>query len=238
MEDLVEKIGPETDLFPMLKALWDFYSAKGTKTVFVSIGATTSSCQVDLQIAEALGCPIHLFEPDTTMQKRWEEIKTLLRSRKATEETDPYCLPATKRWLLPKNVQIYPCYLFGLSGTMDLSGGQVKLESVRNFVKGDGNIDILKIDVAEKEAQILSSILEQGFRPSLVLIRWSHSPDEDYRTMISAGSLQMLGYELLEHEGNKCLYHFTGETLFDTCSWLKTDCKNPLILELLKPFIK
>ena len=56
----VKLIGKEGDQWPILDKLWDYFSLKGIKVVFASIG-TSSSPLTDLEIAETMGCPLHVF---------------------------------------------------------------------------------------------------------------------------------------------------------------------------------
>ena len=75
-------IGSKDDPYPMISNIWDFFSSKGIKTVFMSVSSGKTPLP-ELDLAENIGCPILIF--DTAAQcKKWEECKDILKSRKTT----------------------------------------------------------------------------------------------------------------------------------------------------------
>lgn len=230
--------------FPIVKNLWDFFAKKGTKTVFVSVGSS-SSPQPDLDIGEMLGCPVHIFEPNLKKVAEWNEIKELLKTRKATETTSEFAKVALRKWLLPRNILIQDAMPSVYSGTItnmeEGNENSIKMVDILDNVKSicktmdipeeETHIDILKIDMEGHEKEILHAFMSKGFRPSILLVHWSNNPDENYDSMIAAGSLQMLGYALLGKEDNKFFYYFTDINYYEICEWTKINEKgeNPLI---------
>ena len=90
-------------------------------------------------------------------------------------------------------------------------------------------IDILKIDCGSNGRRVLYEAMDAGFRPALVLIHWSQSPDESPPTKIAAGNLQNCGYLLLKKEGIKYLYYFVDNDMYSTCSWELEGAANPMV---------
>lgn len=239
-------IGNQDDRFPMLEGVWDFFSSKGTKTIFVSVGSSSSPLP-ELDLAETLGCPIHVFEPRSSTQQQWEETKHLLKSRKPTEETSLFAKDAIKKWVLPRNIHIDGTLPFMYDGELVIEGEKFLTSSVRQkveeiserlgFTKEEAHIDFLKVDVPKKEDLILSAVIKARFRPSLLLVRWSHLPDEDMNTMLMAAHLQTLGYRLLAKEDSKFLYYYTDTNYYESCSWQVIGSTNPLIAEITNAFL-
>ena len=85
-------IGAKEEPYPMISNVWDFFSTKGTKTVFVSVG-TGKTCVPDLEFAETIGCPIlKLDSPEDT--QKWQEVKEILKTRKLGESTSDFAKAA------------------------------------------------------------------------------------------------------------------------------------------------
>ena len=239
-------VGNKEDQFPILDGIWYFFSSKGAKTVFVSVGSSPSPLP-ELDLGEMLGCPVHMFEPRSSTQQKWEEIKELLKSRKAKEDSSGFAKEALKKWVLPRNIHVDGTLPFSHEGELVVEGEKVVTSSLRKkveeicerlgFPASEAHVDLLKIDLHEKEDLVLSAVLKARFRPSLLLVRWSHMPDEDMNTMLSAAHLQTLGYRLLAIEGSKFLYYYTDINYYESCSWQVVGPLNPLIAEITNAFL-
>lgn len=237
-------IGSKEEPYPMIANVWDFFAAKGTKTVFVSVG-TGTTCIPDLEFAETLGCPLlKLDTPETT--EKWNEIKEILKTRKLTETTSDFAKPATRKWVLPKNIyteSVLPSYY---NGTIEVNGVQLKTKTWFDILKEHCEhmgipsdmirLDILKIDLCEQTPMVLDSLWQSGFRPSLLLLHWNHGPDAELSSVLTAGHLQMLGYAHVAKEGNKYLYYYTDVNYYETCSWEEPAKRfeNPFVKNLAK----
>ena len=235
-------IGSKEEPYPMLGNVWDFFSEKGTKTVFVSVG-TGVSCLPDLDFAETLGCPIlKLDTPENT--EKWNEVKDILKSRKITETTSEFAKAATRKWVLPKNIHTESVVPSFYNGTIQVDGNELKTKPWIDLLKehcariglpeDSIRLDILKVDLCEQTSLVLDSLWQSGFRPSLLLIHWNHGPDADISTVLTAGHLQMLGYAHVAKEGNRYLYYYTDVNYYETCSW-ETPAKrfeNPFVKNL------
>lgn len=240
----IKLVGDGTDKWPMLESLWDFFSEKGIKTVFMSIGAGNNA-HADLEIAETLGCPLHIFEVRESLLKDWETIQTVLKSRKAPENASAFVEGVDKKWVLPKNIRTHKELPSFFNGTIVLENVSYPTKDVVSCVKDcctsmslredQSRIDILKVCMGNGyELPILQSILTSGFRPGLVLMEWSTLPDEDSASCITAGHLQTCGYRLLAQYGNRFLYVANDRCMYDICSWQDNNVDNPMVREIIK----
>lgn len=240
----VRLIGEGTEKWPMIESLWEFFSEKGIKTVFISIGAG-SNAHADLEIAETLGCPLHIFEVRESILKNWETIQATLKSRKAPENPNGFVEGVEKKWVLPKNIRIHKEIPSFFNGTIELEGQTYPSKEVLSSVKDccasmtlrddQIRIDILKICMGNGyELPILHSALTTGFRPGLVLVEWSNLPDEHMSSCITAGHLQTCGYRLLAHYGNRFLYAANDRCIYEICSWQDNNNENPMVREIIK----
>jgi hypothetical protein len=236
--------------FPMLDRSWDIFSGKGIRTVFVSIGNSTSVA-ADLDIAEGLGCPINYVPLNEAEAAQWSEVSSILKERKREDRALPFSAGAESKWILPKNVRAQAALPWWSNGSIDLSGGSLKTRSVVDFttsicesMKIKDNIrriDILKLDTVEAapglEKAILPALLNAGLRPALILVNWSQRPDVELATTIAAGHLQNCGYRLMSILDNKFLYYYTDDDLYQLCSWELTSCQSPLVNEIVNAVI-
>lgn len=238
------------DPFPIVDRLWEIYSEKGIRTVFFSIGSSLSA-MADLDLAETLGCPLHIVPLSEEEKEDWKKVTTILANRKGVESeaTGSFIEGVEKKWVLPKNLRIQAQLPWWTKGGIDISGnGHIPtipaLEAISTAcskmkLKEDSiRLDILKIDtqrtVPKLAGQVALSILESGFRPSILLIHWGASPDIDIPSSIHAGCIQTMGYKLLGKKDNKFLYYYTDVDMFQCCSWEDTTCNNPMIQEIMK----
>jgi hypothetical protein len=234
------------DPFPMLERSWDVFSGKGIRTVFLSIG-NSKSVAADLDIAEGLGCPINHVALNEAEFKAWSEVSAILKERKREETAQPFSAGAETKWILPKNVRRQAFLPWWSNGTVDLSGGPVETQAVGRFMESICStmkvkdnvvrIDVLKIDTVAAapglERGILGAVLNAGFRPAVVLVHWSQSPNVGLATTVAAGNLQNCGYRLMSKVDNKFLYYFTDDDMYQLCSWEETSCQNPLMHEII-----
>ena len=232
------------DPFPILDNIWSIFARKGNKTVFLSVGASATALP-DLELAETLGCPLHVVPVGASQAAAWAEVGATLKARAAP--ADPlypaFSGGAEEKWILPKNFRVVETLPWWSAGTVDLSGveGSVRTEGfldvaikVCNAMGISPRIDILKVDVpAEAERGIIMSLLEHNLRPAIVLVNWSHRPDEHVQTTITAGHLQNSGYMLVSTVGNKFCYFFVDQDVYMSCSWEDTKVANPLVKQIV-----
>jgi hypothetical protein len=238
----VKNIGGD---FPMLDRFFDFFAAKGIRTVFMSIGNSTTAT-ADLEIAEGLGCPLHAVPLNASEKAQWEEITAILKARKREDTASAFSTGADTKWILPKNIRIQSEIPWWRTGEIDISGEAVKTKPAAELLAAicapmkikDAvtRLDILKIDTRAAapglEKAILAAMLDAGIRPSLVLVNWSDRPDVVLSATLAAGHLQNSGYRLIGKEGHKFLYYFTDHDMYQLCSWEDMTKHNPLIHEI------
>jgi hypothetical protein len=223
----VKLIGNDTEKWPMINELWDFYNKKGIKTVFFSVG-NTSSAYVDLEVAETLGCPINLFGcSDETMQK-WEEVKQILKSRKRPDTAALFSEGAETKWVLPKNIRFYP----------DVPSFNTFQTAVQQVISSmnltEERIDVLKVALGNgAEKAFVYALMDSPYRPGLLLVQWSLMPDTDLPTTLCAGHLQTCGYTLMANKEDKFLYHYNDRCMYEICSWETNKTENPMISEVV-----
>lgn len=234
------------DPFPILDRVWDIFSGKGIRTVFLTVGASKSAL-ADLEIAESLGCPLNIVTINDNEKGAWGEVFNILKDRKREATATPFSEGAETKWILPKNVRLQDAFPWWENGTMDISGSTLRTQSIGDFMgsiatamklKDNANrIDILKIDTKASspglERGLLAAVLSAGYRPSVILVNWSKMPDVDLSTTLAAGHLQNSGYLLLAKIDSKFLYYFSDEDLYQICSWEGVVQNNPIVTEIV-----
>ena len=233
------------DPFPCINNMWSFYSKKGSRTVFLSIGASESALP-DLEIAETLGCPLNVIPITETASQLWSEIGQVIKERARSTTATDFSIGAEEKWILPKNFHILSALPGWSNGHLDLSGVTSPVPT-KDFFRvaedicqrmalkgGEVRLDVLKIDVPEAlERPILFAALEAGLRPGIILVKWSKMPNTDVPTSMCAGHLQNCGYQLIKKINNKFAYYYTDKDLYMTCSWEETNCGNPLVKDIV-----
>ena len=204
---------------PFLKDIWGFFSKKGIKTQFYSF-FSDKSFKLDLEICESLGCPVHIYLTNEETASKWESIKTTLKTRKIAEEDKEkvWLQGLEKKWILPKNLVV--------------KTQSVEWMTLRNEIESqsENRCDILKIEGSNDiEHMLLYSMLECGYRPGIVLVRYTADPDANVPSMLVAGHLQMSGYKLAEISNNWFLYLYTDICAYESCSFRNTKTQNPVV---------
>jgi hypothetical protein len=236
-----------SDPFPFLKDAWNIFSKKGKKTVFISIGSSKSA-MTDMEIAETIGCRLIVVPGSEAGLTGWIEVAECLKTHEpvANPKSD-FSKGADDKWILPKNVRIHASTIpwWKYTNTVKISE-TYSLKAVPFFdwvqeecldlglTREETRIDILKIDIQnDMERSLIYATLDAGFRPCLILVNWTTSPDTNLSTLIVAGHLQNSGYVLVRKEGTKFLYMFVDSDMYTICSWENTKVVNPLVDEIM-----
>jgi len=234
----------------MIDKIWCTFAQKGIRTVFLSVG-TSASALADLDIAESIGCPVNIITLGGSEKAQWDAVVAVLKARKQSEgeaEATPFLAGVEEKWILPKNIRASSVLPWATKGSIDCGeAGTIPTEKADTVItdickqmrlkEGEPpRIDILKVDTSavdgELAGKVAFSILEAGFRPAILLINWGGYPDKTAPYHIEAGTIQMMGYKLVEKVDKKFLYCYTDMNLFECCSWEDTTCDNPIIKEL------
>ena len=211
--------------------------------MLASVG-TTSSPLADLEIAETMGCPLHIFEVRKEKLDQWEEVKKILKERKREEGASAFTEGVDTKWVLPKNIRIYPMIPSFSTGTQEIDGTVYPTKEFVASMKDccasmslkeeNGRVDLLKISLGNNlELQLVYSFLSAGYRPGLLMVEWTSSPDEMLNTTLAAGHLQTCGYTLIANYANRCLYFHNERCMYEICSWLSNKVDNPMVSELV-----
>lgn len=230
---------------PMIEKLWDFYSSKGNKTVFLNVG-TSSSPLAELDIVESLGCPLHVLEPSSIKRNMWNKVVEILKSRKETDETKcDFTSNVSMKWVLGKNVIVHSKLPYFTNGSVHLEDETIETEEFSSFVRSlcrsmnlseeNTRVDLVNLQMNSSfERLFLYSLIESGFRPGLLLVSYNSKPDSDLLTTQVAAHLQNVGYQLIIKEDNKFLYLYNDKNLYEITSYENTNVDNPLMFEILK----
>lgn len=229
------------DPYPCLENLWSFYSKKGTRTVFISVGASTS-CLADLELSESLGCPIHIVPITQAAREGWEEVAEIVKARARPETAQhAFSMGAEDVWILPNNIRFQTALPWWGEGqfqglpTAHWFPWVSAICSDMKLANDDVRLDILKVDLPDGlERGLLMSMLDAGFRPGCILVNWEAAPDTHIPTSMAAGHLQNAGYALVGKVGKKFVYYFVDQDMYMTCSWESTETPNPMIQEIVR----
>jgi hypothetical protein len=223
---------------PIPKDILQFYGMdSGAKRVMVSITDSVKVWQEDLGICERLFgdivvCP---FASSFNMHKaEIEKTRDILKQRMKHPDIvgNAHLESIAKTWILPQKLHV---------GTDANSFFQVMKDPIKTFlfpifeeIKTDNVIQFLKIEVPDgMERRLLYSFLDEGFRPSMILVKWSGDLDEDISVAHCAGHLVNTGYSLIHSENGYALYSFRDQPLYDICSVKEVGLENPFLKAIL-----
>ena len=234
-----------SNTLPILDRLWDFYSNKGIKTVFVSVGSSSSPI-AELEIAESLGCPLHVVETSSELHGQWLKVKTILQERKATEETtSTFTTDVQNKWVLAKNLRISDKLPFSCAGLLEVTNGPASTIAFDTYVESicstlgltpeNYRIDLLNIQLqADLFSPFTYSLIQSSYRPGLIIANYPIKQDSFLEYSVLAGHLQNIGYMLIAKDENKFLYMYNDKNLYETCSFENTTVDNPITYEIIK----
>lgn len=227
----------------VLKDVYSFFGNKIMNSVAVYIGCL--NWKLDLQLLESYAVPTVVCDPfgddpawsAAVLEKR---VK-LMDWMKYLKESDCGTHFVNPKWIQP--VAEYPG---NFDGTMNLSADTSvpvtnwdtlvkKAASLRNKPSTEEpHFALCRIELHNEEINILSSLLASKYRPSILYVRWSESPDENQLTSEAAGHLQSCGYRLVTVNMNGFfMYHYTGQDIYSCCSWTNVGMAHPF-LDLMK----
>ncbi len=222
---------------PIPKDTIVFFKDKQGPRLFITITDDPSVWKRDLAInerffSEMVICPFQTPLPELTSQITTVQEILKQRSKYPGVKDDPDTLMVSKTWVLPNKIRCGPSVLdVGASSFDSLFAPiftELKMESV---------IHILKVELPNgMERRIVYTLLDSGFRPSLLLVKWSFDLDEHISTAHCAGHLFNTGYALMSYQNGYALYMYTDESLYDICSMKTVGLKNPILSELMNSF--
>ena len=243
LEAIIKNVGAK-DPFPIMSEFSAMYSEKGIRTVFCSIGSSKSPL-ADLEISEAIGCPLNIFPLRDSDVEDWKAVSACLKDR--TAGTNPFLEGVDKVWVLPKNIRIRESLPWWEKGSIVVDGVERATGAAESVVSqvcadlkvkdGAQRIDILKVDTGNyRECGFIGAVLNSGFRPGILMVNWTETPNSNTSITIAAGHLQNCGYMLLGKEGNKYVYYYVDDDLYIACDWEKTAMVNPIVSEVVRAY--
>lgn len=219
---------------PILKEPLNFYNFKQGNRLFLNIVDNESVWKEDLFIGERLFADTVLCVPASNLETNTKElarVQDILKQRMKYPgaREDPAIEAIAKTWVLSTKLHLGPT----VEQLLDHSenSARVQLESVLvNLNITDAVIHFMKIELANGlERQVIYKILDNGFRPSLMMVKWGNDLDDHIATAHCAGHILNTGYALVALENGYALYMFIDHSLYDTCSMKTVSVENPFI---------
>lgn len=222
---------------PLPKELLAFFQYKQGNRIFLTLTDSTDVWRDDLSVGERLFadtivCPVELT---SEFQQEFELTKEVLKQRMKYPgiKENPKLEQVAKTWILPAKLHQgpnVPTFYFSSANETVRSAIKPLLETI---TPGEDQIHLFKVELSGgQERPILYKLLDEGFRPSLVLVKWSHDVDENLPTAHCAGHLLNSGYACLAYENNYGLYMYNEQVLYDICSLKEPSFKNPIMESL------
>ena len=177
-------------------------------------------------------CPFGNLEENTTYLDKVKDVLKLRMKYPGVKE-DPVLEKLAKTWILPTKVSMGPQAETFLASSE--SSVRDSFEPLFKTLNNESSmIHILKLELTEgKERAVLYKFLDNGFRPSLVLVKWSYDLDDNTSTAHCAGHLLNSGYSLIALENGYALYMFSEQVLYDITSMKIIGHKNPMMESIL-----
>lgn len=222
---------------PLPKEPLNFYQFKQGNRLFVTICEDAQVWQDDLVIGERLFAdtvvvPVGDGAPH---EEALVLVKDVLKQRMKYPGTkeNPKLEQLAKTWVLPTKLHLGPNASSFLASSEH--SVQEALDSVVQSVNPDeGKVHFLKIEVSNGlERQLLFKVLDNGFRPGLLMVKWSYDMDDHTATAHCAGHVLNSGYSLVALENGYALYMFTDQPLYDITSMKQIGLSNPMMDSIL-----
>lgn len=224
---------------PIPKDFLTMFNISYSNRLFVTVVDKNDTWQDDLVIGERIFGNIAVMPvgmSQTDLDSAWDQTLDVLKQRMKYPgvKDDPKLLQLAKTWVLPtklhkisQNDTVLSMSVNDFSLTFRNLFTQLKIEEEK--------VHVLKIELANGlERQFVYKFLDAGFRPSIILVKWTEDLDEHVATAHCGGHLANSGYSLVGMEGSYALYLFTDQVLYDICSVKQVGLKNPFMDSLLQ----
>ena len=219
---------------PIPENPYSFFGNTSTIKI-VNITNSVSTWRNDLILAEKffsemIVCPFidnQLSQSDHTIAL--DETRDILKQRmKYPNIKDfPEKEKIAKTWILPNKL------ISGPNATTFLHDSESSVRDALPELVEEG-FDFLKVELPNgKERKILYAFLDNGFKPSLILVKWSNDLDNHIPTAQCAGHLTNCGYSLVALENGYALYMSIPDTLYDLCSMKEVGSRNIILDTIL-----
>ena len=233
----------------VFKDVYAYFDKNVLRSVGVFIGCT--DWKQDLSLLEAYSMPVVVCDP-LNHQAEWREAVETKRVKlmewlnylKSNECGQYFVNP---KWIAPSTD--FPGVVNG-TREIEIEGEKHSVNVVSwtslldraNTLRGNSKaaepyFAVCRIALPEHEVEVLYSLLSTSYRPALLYVRWSHSPDERQLQCEAAGHLQTAGYRLLAVRNGYYLYQYTGQDVYSCCSWTTPTMAHPF-LDLMTSQVK
>ena len=223
---------------PIPKDTFQFFSSDTQgKRILLTITDSVQTWQEDLSICERLFGDIIVCPFNTSFSHHKLEIektREILKQRMKHPEVQGNSIyeSIAKTWILPQKLHLG----VDASSFFNLIENPIKTQVIPLFkeLESEPVIHFLKVEVPNgMERRLLYSFLDEGFRPSIILVKWLTDIDEDIGTAHCAGHLINSGYSLVYFENGYGLYIFKDDSLYDICSLKNKGIENPFLKAIL-----
>jgi hypothetical protein len=205
--------GTSNDQWPCIRNIAQTFAKKIDCANIVTIGLNSSNdIDFDAQIVEKVGGYWHIITQNSSQTKFISDL--ILTSR----EENSYL---SKKFIDTDLIKTYEV---------------VEGQEYSNILSKIENIDIVKLDSEEamQTRLALFQILDRGFRPAFIFIRWRCSPDTHVPTQLVAGHLHCSGYILVGLHEDKYIYYFNRDCIYDYAAFTEPTICNPIMNEIIK----
>ena len=217
-----------TGQYPTMKKLYEFFAPRSSKLTIWSFGLGFGGIETDF--VESTGSMVHIFDARPEARQTFALIDRVLLNHTSETDDPAWVAPIASKWISPTKLTLSSILPWSHTGKLMVNGVETTCEQMS--VDSVPQVDICKIDYPGLTYHIIYTLLTTGYRPGLMYIRWDNHPDENVSSMLCAGHLQTAGYTLMSTENGFFLYRYVDECVYDTCSWARTDCANPMVAEL------
>jgi hypothetical protein len=221
---------------PIPKEPLQFFQYKANTRIFVSITDDPKVWQEDLIIcerffADMIICPVGSEDDHSSALTVTQDILKQRMKYPGVKE-NPLYETIAKTWVLPNKLLMGPSATEFLSPLEDAASRA--LTPLFEKLKVEPLVHLLKLETGRGfERKLLYSFLDSGFRPSLIMVKWSHDADDHIPTAYCAGHLLNSGYSLVQDVNGYSLYFFRDQPLYDICSLKTVALENPMMTELM-----
>ena len=215
---------------PFIKNPLQFFSNTRQMRLLLTV-TDNESWKKDIELAEKMfGTILISTDKNADFLVYKDVLKQRLRYPNIKE--NPELLNLAKIWILPNKVHLVdePQEVFkSYKNVLDKS--ETDLGSIEK-------LSYVKYDLSDGgERMHIYKLLDEGYRPSLLCVKWTKDVDDDYATAYCAGHLCNAGYTLMEVQNGYYLYYYSDDmATYDTASFKEITYGNPVVQNLSDEF--
>jgi hypothetical protein len=240
-EEILQKEFTSVKGFPFPASPLQFFDSSRKHRIFLDIAESASVWKHDLCLAEKLFADIVVCSK-TDDTEDISLVKDILQKRMKypSIQENPEYLAIAKTWILPTKVHQGPSVQTLFANMHETFFHDTILDTLKMVTQSDHEtLQCVKIELAGgMERNAVYQLLDNGFRPGLFLVRWTHDVDSHYATALCAGHLLNCGYRFVRSENGYFLYVFKDECLYDSCSLAIPSLGNPMIQTIVQDTVE